>query len=51
MFLIIGGICGYIQMKNLGLLLATSVHAFITFLIYFTIENLDMKKKKILKRK
>ena len=43
MFLIIGGVCGYIQMKNPGLLLATSVHAFITFLMYFTIENPDMK--------
>ena len=43
MFLIIGGVCGYIQMKNPGLLLATSVHAFITFLMYFTIENPDVK--------
>ncbi len=42
-FLIIGGTCGYIQMKNPGLLLATSVHSFITFLMYFTIENPDIK--------
>ena len=42
-FLVIGGGCGYIQMQNPGLLLATSVHAFITFLMYFTIENPDVK--------
>ena len=42
-FLVIGGTCGFIQMKNPGLLLATSVHAFITFLMYFTIENPDVK--------
>ncbi len=43
LFLLLGGICSYIQYKNPGLLLATSVHAFITFLMYFTIENPDTK--------
>ncbi|MGN1269022.1 MAG: sensor histidine kinase, partial [Candidatus Aphodocola sp.] len=41
-FLIFGGFCGIIQLKNPGLLLATPVHAFITFLMYFTIENPDV---------
>ncbi len=41
-FLIFGGVCGIIQLKNPGLLLATPVHAFITFLMYFTIENPDV---------
>ena len=35
-FLIVGGM-------NPGLLLATPIHAFITFLMYFTIENPDVK--------
>ncbi len=42
-FLIIGGIASYIQYMNPGLLLATPIHAFITFLMYFTIENPDVK--------
>ena len=42
-FLIVGGIASYIQYMNLGLLLATPIHAFITFLMYFTIENPDVK--------
>jgi len=42
-FLLVGGFCGFVQMQFPGLLLATSVHAFITFLMYFTIENPDMK--------
>ena len=42
-FIIIGGITGYIQMKNPSLLLSTAVHSFITFLMYFTIENPDMQ--------
>ena len=42
-FLIVGGIASYIQYMNPGLLLATPIHAFITFLMYFTIENPDMK--------
>ena len=42
-FLIVGGIASYIQYMNPGLLLATPTHAFITFLMYFTIENPDVK--------
>ena len=42
-FLIVGGIASYIQYMNPRLLLATPIHAFITFLMYFTIENPDMK--------
>ena len=42
-FLIIGGFAGYIQMKYPSLLLSTGVHTFITFLMYFTIENPDMQ--------
>ena len=43
LFLILGGIGSYIQYKNPGLLLAVPIHSFITFLMYFTIENPDMK--------
>ena len=43
LFLVIGGAAAYIQYKNPGLLLATAVHAFITFIMYFTIENPDVK--------
>ena len=39
----LGSLCSYIQYKNPGLLLATAVHSFITFLMYFTIENPDAK--------
>ena len=42
-FLIVGVIASYIQYMNPGLLLATPIHAFITFLMYFTIENPDVK--------
>lgn len=42
-FLIVGGVASYIQFMNPGLLLATPIHAFITFLMYFTIENPDVK--------
>ena len=42
-FLIVGGSASYIQYMNPGLLLATPIHAFITFLMYFTIENPDVK--------
>ena len=42
-FLIVGCIASYIQYMNPGLLLATPIHAFITFLMYFTIENPDVK--------
>ena len=42
-FLIVGGIESYIQYMNPGLLLATPIHTFITFLMYFTIENPDVK--------
>lgn len=43
MFLIFGTICAIIQYFSPQLLLATTVHAFITFLMYFTIENPDVK--------
>lgn len=39
----LGSLCSYIQYMNPGLLLATAVHSFITFLMYFTIENPDVK--------
>ena len=39
----LGSLCSYIQYMNPGLLLATAVHSFITFIMYFTIENPDMK--------
>ena len=39
----LGSLCSYVQYKNPRLLLATAVHAFITFLMYFTIENPDVK--------
>lgn len=39
----LGSLCSYIQYNNPGLLLATAVHAFITFIMYFTIENPDVK--------
>ncbi len=42
-FLFVGGVCSIIQYYNPELLLATIVHSFITFLMYFTIENPDMK--------
>lgn len=42
-FLIMGGITGYIQKLYPSLLLSTGVHTFITFLMYFTIENPDMQ--------
>lgn len=43
LFLLVGGIASYIQYMNPGLLLATPIHAFITFIMYFTIENPDVK--------
>ena len=43
LFLLVGGVASYIQYMNPGLLLATPIHAFITFLMYFTIENPDVK--------
>ena len=43
LFIIIGGAGSFIQYKNPGLLLAVPIHAFITFIMYFTIENPDMK--------
>ena len=42
-FLIVGGSASYIQYMNPGLLLAIPIHAFITFFMYFTIENPDVK--------
>lgn len=43
MFIILGGVTGFIQMNNPSLLLSTAVHTFITFVMYFTIENPDLK--------
>ena len=43
LFLVVGGAASYIQYMNPGLLLATPIHAFITFIMYFTIENPDVK--------
>jgi len=42
-FLVMGGITGYIQLLYPSLLLSTGVHTFITFLMYFTIENPDLQ--------
>ena len=42
-FIVIGTIVMIIQKKNPGLLLMTSMETLITFLMYFTIENPDMK--------
>lgn len=42
-FIIFGSICSVIQFFNPGLLLATAVHVFVTFLMYFTIENPDVQ--------
>ena len=41
--IVLGPLFAVIQYFNPGLLLATAGHAFITFLMYFTIENPDMK--------
>ena len=43
LFITFGGICGFIQMQYPSLLLSTAVHTFITFLMYFTIENPDLQ--------
>lgn len=43
LFLVVGGVASYIQYMNHGLLLAIPIHAFITFIMYFTIENPDVK--------
>ncbi len=43
LFIVLGGTCGCIQMIYPSLLLSTGVHTFITFLMYFTIENPDMQ--------
>ncbi len=40
---VLGPTFAIIQFLNPGILLATAGHAFITFLMYFTIENPDMK--------
>ncbi len=42
-FILIGGIVMIIQKLNPGVLLMTSMETFITFLMYFTIENPDLK--------
>ncbi len=42
-FIFLGAIVMVIQKQNPGLLLLTSMEAFVTFLMYFTIENPDMK--------
>ena len=41
--IVLGPLFAIVQYFNPGLLLATAGHAFITFLMYFTIENPDMK--------
>lgn len=42
-YMIIGIALIYIQMNNPGLLLMSSMETFVTFLMYFTIENPDLK--------
>ncbi len=42
-FVIFGSVCSAVQYFNPGLLLATAVHVFVTFLMYFTIENPDVQ--------
>lgn len=42
-FVVFGSVCSVIQYFNPGLLLATAVHVFVTFLMYFTIENPDIQ--------
>lgn len=42
-FLVIGSLVTVIQATNPGLLLMTSMETFITFLMFFTIENPDLK--------
>ncbi len=42
-FILLGSVVMVIQKLNPGLLLLTSMEAFVTFLMYFTIENPDMK--------
>jgi len=42
-FIVLGTVVMIIQKLNPGLLLLTSMEAFITFLMYFTIENPDLK--------
>ncbi len=42
-FVVFGSVCSAIQYFNPGLLLATAVHVFVTFLMYFTIENPDVQ--------
>lgn len=42
-YMIIGIVVIYIQMNNPGLLLMSSMETFVTFLMYFTIENPDLK--------
>ena len=49
-FLIVGTIIMIIQKLNPGLLLLTFGEAFVTFLMYFTIENPDVKQMKELER-
>lgn len=51
-FLVIGTVSMYFQMLNPGLLLMTSVETYIMLLMYFTIENPDMKMvEEIIKNK
>lgn len=42
-FIVLGTLVTFIQMKFPNLLLMTSMETFVTFLMYFTIENPDMK--------
>ena len=42
-FILFGGICGYIQMQNPNITLSGCAESFVCFLMYFTIENPDLK--------
>ena len=42
-FIVFGGVCGYIQMQNPTITLSGCAESFVCFLMYFTIENPDVK--------
>ena len=42
-FIVLGGVCGYIQMQNPNITLSGCAESFVCFLMYFTIENPDLK--------
>ena len=43
LFILLAGVGGYVQSVYPGLLLTTAIETFIVFLMYFTIENPDLK--------